>query len=229
MAMDIPMAGLRDATWSRLLTAWRAPVAAGDIALFGPGCAAALLAGVTGGLLLPGLPAAGWLLVVLLAGLALLLRGGGCRLAGALLFGIGFTGLHAAHVLRAQLPPTLERRALEVEGRIGELPVHEPRRTRFEFVVDDDASQPPELRGKRIRLGWFEEDMQGRVRLQAGSRDGVVHGQGPGDDDGRLEYGGSRHPTTTTLSPSVGYWQWDGLHWYFFIVGSDSGMVRDRH
>ena len=170
MAMDIPMAGLRDATWSRLLTAWRAPVAAGDIALFGPGCAAALLAGVTGGLLLPGLPAAGWLLVVLLAGLALLLRGGGCRLAGALLFGIGFTGLHAAHVLRAQLPPTLERRALEVEGRIGELPVHEPRRTRFEFVVDDDASQPPELRGKRIRLGWFEEDMQGRVRLQAGSR-----------------------------------------------------------
>ena len=170
MAMDIPMAGLRDSTWSRLFTAWRAPVAAGDIALFGPGCAAALLAGVTGGLLLPGLPAAGWLLVVLLAGLALLLRGGGCRLAGALLFGIGFTGLHAAHVLRAQLPPTLERRALEVEGRIGELPVHEPRRTRFEFVVDDDASQPPELRGKRIRLGWFEEDMQGRVRLQAGSR-----------------------------------------------------------
>ena len=170
MAMDIPMAGLRDAAWSRLLTAWRAPVAAGDIALFGPGCAAALLAGVTGGLLLPGLPAAGWLLVVLLAGLALLLRGGGCRLAGALLFGIGFTGLHAAHVLRAQLPPTLERRALEIEGSIAELPVHEPRRTRFEFVVDDDASQPPELRGKRIRLGWFEEDMQGRVRLQAGSR-----------------------------------------------------------
>ena len=170
MAMDIPMAGLRDSTWSRLFTAWRAPVAAGDIALFGPGCAAALLAGVTGGLLLPGLPAAGWLLVVLLAGLALLLRGGGCRLAGALLFGIGFTGLHAAHVLRAQLPPTLERRALEIEGSIAELPVHEPRRTRFEFVVDDDASQPPELRGKRIRLGWFEEDMQGRVRLQAGSR-----------------------------------------------------------
>ena len=170
MAMDIPMAGLRDSTWSRLFTAWRAPVAAGDIALFGPGCAAALLAGVTGALLLPGLPAAGWLLVLLLAGLALLLRGGGCRLAGALLFGIGFTGLHAAHVLRAQLPPTLERRALEIEGSIAELPVHEPRRTRFEFVVDDDASQPPELRGKRIRLGWFEEDMQGRVRLQAGSR-----------------------------------------------------------
>ena len=170
MAMDIPMAGLRDSTWSRLFTAWRAPVAAGDIALFGPGCAAALLAGVTGGLLLPGLPAAGWLLVVLLAGLALLLRGGGCRLAGVLLFGIGFTGLQAAHVLRAQLPPTLERRALEIEGSIAELPVHEPRRTRFEFVVDDDASQPPELRGKRIRLGWFEEDMQGRVRLQAGSR-----------------------------------------------------------
>lgn len=170
MAMNIPMAGLRDSTWSRLLTARRAPVAAGDIALFGPVCAAALLAGATGGLLLPTLPATGWLITLLLSGLALLLRGGGFRIVGVILFGIGFTGVHASHVLRAQLPPTLERRALELEGRIVELPVHEPRRTRFEFVVDDDATQPPDLRGKRIRLGWFEEHTKGRERLQAGSR-----------------------------------------------------------
>ena len=129
-----------------------------------------MLAGVTGGLLLPALPAMGWLIALLVAGLALLLRGGSWRLAGVLLFGIGFAGLHADRVLRAQLPATLERRALEVRGRIAELPVHEPRRTRFEFVVDDDASQPRELRGKRIRLGWFEEGIAGRTRLQAGSR-----------------------------------------------------------
>ena len=160
----ISMSGLR----SRLRAGVR-PVA-GSLPLFGPGCAVALLAGVTGGLLLPTLPAFGWLAALLLAGLALLLRGGGWRLAGVLVFGIGFAGLHADHVLRAQLPATLERRALEVNGRIAELPIHEPRRTRFEFVVDDDASQPRELRGKRIRLGWFEEDMRGRARLQAGSR-----------------------------------------------------------
>ena len=150
--------------------ACRVPLAIGRVAPFGPMSATALLAGVTCGLLLPGLPPTAWLIALLVAGLALLLRGDGWRLAGALLFGVGFAGLHADHVLRGQLPASLERRALEIEGRIVELPVHEPRRTRFEFVVDDHASQPDALRGKRIRLGWFEEDPRGRARLQAGSR-----------------------------------------------------------
>ena len=150
--------------------ACRVPLAIGRVAPFGPMSATALLAGVTCGLLLPGLPPTAWLIALLVAGLALLLRGDGWRLAGALLFGVGFAGLHADHVLRGQLPASLERRALEIEGRIVELPVHEPRRTRFEFVVDDHASQPDALRGKRIRLGWFEEDPHGRARLQAGSR-----------------------------------------------------------
>lgn len=74
-------------------------------------------------------------------------------------------------MLRAQLPATLERRALEVHGRIADLPMHEPRRTRFEFVVDDDdPSQPRELRGKRIRLGWFEEDMHAAPACRPAAR-----------------------------------------------------------
>ena len=168
--MRIPITWIPGPQWVPAWEAWRAPDAAGGVALFGPGGAFALLAGVTGGLLLPALPAPGWLAGVLLSGLALLLRGGGWRLAGVLLFGIGFAGLHADHVLRAQLPAVLERRALEIQGRIAELPTHEPRRTRFEFVVDDAPSQPDALRGKRIRLGWFDEDIQARARLQAGSR-----------------------------------------------------------
>lgn len=170
MAMQFPNPWFPGSTSIWVSTLWRISAPDRGVALFGPACALALLAGVTGGLLLPALPAVGWLAVLLLSGLALLLRGGGGRLAGVVLFGIGFAGLHADHVLRGQVPATLERRALEVSGRIAELPMHEPRRTRFEFVVDDDPSQPRELRGKRIRLGWFEESMQGRVRLQAGSR-----------------------------------------------------------
>ena len=168
--IHVPMPRSPDPSWARAWAAYRGPVVAHRIALFGPISAATLLAGVTGGLLLPALPGTGWLVVLLLLALALLLRGGGWRLAGVLLFGIGFAGLHADHVLGGQLPASLERPALEIQGRIAELPVHEPRRTRFEFVVDDDTSQPEALRGKRIRLGWFDEDIQARARLQAGSR-----------------------------------------------------------
>ena len=171
MATHIPTAWFPQSTLARLRAMWRASAATGrDIALFGPWSAAALLAGVTAGLLLPALPATGWLATLFLAGVALPMRGDAWRLLGVLLFGLGFAGLHADHVLRAQLPIALERRAIQVEGRIAELPMHEPRRTRFEFVVDDEPSQPRGLRGKRIRLGWFEEDMAGRARLQAGSR-----------------------------------------------------------
>ena len=120
--------------------------------LFGPACAAALLAGVGGCLLLPALPPT-WLLWTLLsAGAALACYGDARRLVGICLFGIAMTGLQAAHALDLQLPAALERTAQVVQGRIVELPVHEPRRTRFVFVVDDVASQPDALRGRRLRL-----------------------------------------------------------------------------
>ncbi len=107
---------------------------------------------------------------LLLVGIWLAWRGGRARLLGMLLAGIGFTGLHAAHALDLQLPLALEKKVLSVSGRIDDLPVHEPRRTRFEFIVDDDEATPEALRGKRVRVGWFDDNLQVREVLTAGSR-----------------------------------------------------------
>ena len=151
---------------------WRWPrVASGaPVPLFGPACAIALLAGVGACLWLPILPAWPLLAVLLLAGIALVRRDGALRIAGVVLFGVGFAGLHAAHALHKQIPRELEGKALELGGRIVELPLHEPRRTRFEFMVDGDAAQPQALRGRRLRLAWYEDDPQARAALVAGSR-----------------------------------------------------------
>ena len=113
------------------------------VSLFGPASATALLAGVGACLWLPALPAWPVLVVVLLAGIALASRTGSARIAGIFAFGFAFAGLHAAHALHLQAPYALEGKALELSGRIVELPLHEPRRTRFEFTVDGDAAQPP--------------------------------------------------------------------------------------
>ena len=102
--------------------------------LFGPACAAALLAGVTLCLLLPALPPR-WLLVLLLAGALPLLASAAIRPVGMLFAGLAFAGLQAGGVLEAQLPSTLQGRALGIEGRIVELPVHEARRTDRKSVV----------------------------------------------------------------------------------------------
>jgi competence protein ComEC len=137
--------------------------------LFGPACAAALLAGVTLCLLLPALPPR-WLLALLLAGALPLLGSAALRPVGMLLAGLAFAGLQAGGVLEAQLPIALQGQALGIEGRIVELPVHEARRTRFRFQVDDDARQPPALRGKTLQLAWYDDDPLPRQRLRAGSR-----------------------------------------------------------
>jgi len=136
---------------------------------FGPACAAALLAGVTACLLLPALPPR-WLLVLLLAGSLPLFGIAVLRPAGMLLAGLAFAGLHAGHALDTQLPQALQGQALAVRGRIVELPVHEARRTRFRFEVDDDATQPTALRSKTLQLAWYEDDPQPRLRLRAGGR-----------------------------------------------------------
>lgn len=140
------------------------------IPLFGPAAALALLAGVCASLALPGSMPIPLALGLLAIGLPLAVRPGFARLAGIVLAGIGFTALHATSVLQAQLPRTLERRPLVVEGRIVDLPVHEARRTRFEFQVDAATGQPESLRGRRLRLAWYEDDPVARRALVAGSR-----------------------------------------------------------
>ncbi len=159
--LRLAAAGFR--RWALVRGAWTVP-------WFGPACAVAWLAGCTGCLLMPGLLPWPVSLCVLITGIWLAWRGGRLRLLGMLLAGLGFTGLHAAYALHLQLPLALEKKVLTVSGRIDDLPVHEARRTRFEFVVDDDVAQPPVLRGTRLRVGWFDDDLQAREVLRAGSR-----------------------------------------------------------
>lgn len=144
--------------------------AASRFPLFSPACAVALLAGVTACLLLPELPPRLMLLGAALAGAGLALRSRWGRLLGVLLLGVAFAGISASAVLQSQLPLALQNKSQRVHGVISSLPVHEPRRTRFDFVVDDAPSELAELRGQTLRLSWYENAPQPRARLKAGSR-----------------------------------------------------------
>jgi competence protein ComEC len=90
-------------------------------------------------------------------------------LAGAFVTAFALAGLHALLALQAQLPPAGDARDFVVTGRITELPVSEPRRTRFLFRVVDDGGQPALLRGRLLRLSWYD-DGQVRQPVRAGSR-----------------------------------------------------------
>ncbi|HEY5805378.1 MAG TPA: DNA internalization-related competence protein ComEC/Rec2 [Lysobacter sp.] len=142
---------------------------------FGTTSALALLTGVCACLWLP------WLLPwPLSSGLLLLgivlgwrgLRAGSSALIilGWMLLGIGLAGVHASYSLALQLPPGLERGDAKVSGRIVELPVHEVARTRFVFRVDDHLAQPQPLRGRMLRLAWYDRNAKVRSTLRAGQR-----------------------------------------------------------
>jgi competence protein ComEC len=138
--------------------------------------AVALLAGVGGCLLLPSLPP--WPLLALLVAASVVAwwrRGDWPRTAGALVFGFALAGLYAAVALARELPPGWEQHDAVVSGRIVELPVEEARRTRFLFRVDGDATQPIPLRGRLLRLAWYEDDHDAQdshphAALASGSR-----------------------------------------------------------
>jgi len=140
---------------------------------FGIATAIALLAGTLVCLLLPVLPP--WPLLALLFGIgfALWLYEGKYRIVGALALGFGLAGLHAASSLAQQLPIAMEQQETTLSGRILDLPQHEPRRTRFLLRVDADARQPAALRGKLLRLAWYDDyersAPRGRFALRAGS------------------------------------------------------------
>jgi len=136
---------------------------------FGPACAVAMLAGICTSLFFPVLPPWPVLVVAMVAGLVLACRLRSTKPVGVLLAGFAYAGLHATHALAIQVPTGLQGKALVLEGRIVELPLHEARRTRFEFRVDDTAAQPTELRGRRVRLAWYEDDPVARQVLAAGS------------------------------------------------------------
>ena len=116
----------------------------------------ALLAGTLFALHMPRLPAAGWLVLMLGMGAGLALRRARLRLAGILLAGIAWAGLHAAYSLDGRLPAALEQRDVLVSGTVVDLPRVESDRTRFRLRVDRHAGQAPALRGRLLQLAWFE-------------------------------------------------------------------------
>lgn len=145
--------------------------------LFSPPNAAALLLGMLLATRLPQLPPI-WLIgAVLLIGLIGWLRGKQLmQVIGAFLLGLGLLMGQGAWRMSALLPASLELREATISGRIVDLPIHDERRTRFDFLVDDAASEAKALRGQRLRLSWYDAwrnqgDKPGpRWQLKAGER-----------------------------------------------------------
>lgn len=138
---------------------------------FGIATAAALVAGALACLLLPRLIPWPLALVGLVLAAIAWYRRDRYRIVGALLTGFMLAGLHAAHALSIQLPAEFERNDFQVTGRIIDLPVHEPRRTRFMFEVESGLQSAEPLRGKVIRLSWYAHGRSDRLpTLRAGER-----------------------------------------------------------
>jgi competence protein ComEC len=122
----------------------------------GVAVALALLAGISAALWLPALAPLPVSLVAATVGVLMWWRAGQLRWLGPLLFGFALASLHAGHALSIQLPVDWEKREVTVQGRIVELPDHQPRRTGFLLRVDNDPAQPEPLRGRLLRLSWYD-------------------------------------------------------------------------
>lgn len=140
----------------------------------GLACGVAWLAGMMLCLWLPMLLPAWLLWIAAVLGTALWCRRRHARWFGAALVGFAWAGLHAAWSLHAQLPVSMEGREVAVHGRVVGLPEPEARRTRFLFRVDDLPTQPAPLRGRLLRLSWYDDygavQPGVRIELQAGER-----------------------------------------------------------
>ncbi len=140
----------------------------------GLACTTAMLLGMAAMLWSPALPWGG----VLWGGLCLGLAGWALpsrwRWLGAVLAGMAWVGLHASWSLGQQLPPEWEGREVAVTGRVVGLPEPQARRTRFLLRVDRDVAQPAPLRGRLVRLAWYDDfgtaEPGPRTQLHAGER-----------------------------------------------------------
>lgn len=143
--------------------------------LFGPACAAALVAGALVCVLLPVLPPL-WASVAATAVAALgwVVRWCG-RVAAALLFGLAWTCCHGYWAMQAQLPAGSAAQDVLVRGQVIELPKETPAHTRFELRVDASDAMPT-LRGKQLQVLWHaprggptDDGVDQRHHLHAGA------------------------------------------------------------
>ena len=139
--------------------------------------ALALLSGIVVCLWLPYLPDT-WLLgcAAAIVPLAAWMRGGN-RFVAIAASGFLLAALHAWLGMSRQLPLPMEHRQVELTGTVSDLPQHEVRRTRFVLKIDDADAIPEALRGRRVRLAWYDEfgtdaspQDAARFRIAAGSR-----------------------------------------------------------
>lgn len=134
--------------------------------------AAGLLVGISLALWLPSLAPRWLLLAAAIIGVPIWWRAQRVRWLGACLCGFALAGVHATHALSIQLPVDWEKRDVEVSGRVVELPLHQPRRTAFVLRVGRGEDQPEPLRGRLLRLSWYDaydgSRSSGRGELQAG-------------------------------------------------------------
>lgn len=149
--------------------------ATGTSPRIGVEAATGLLAGALLCLWMPWLAPRGCLIALAIAGLALWWKLPRRVWIATALLGFGWAGIVAGAALQSRLPAELEGRELVVQGRVANLPEQDSKSTRFLFlienvVVDDDLAQQAELRGKRIRLGWFAAPGQAPPQIEAGSR-----------------------------------------------------------
>lgn len=91
------------------------------------------------------------------------------RLAATAVFGFAIAAAHAAHAFDLRLPPSLERRDVRVRGHVVDLPDRDARRMHFLLRVDDDVSQARALRGRLLRIAWYDGGKPAKP-VTAGSR-----------------------------------------------------------
>lgn len=122
-----------------------------------PITAAAFVLGMWLATRLPQLPSVWCIALLGVAGLIAWGQGAGAmRVLGAAALAMALLLGQGAWRMSRQLPPALELREATVSGRIVELPIHDARRTRFDLRVDDASNQRAELRGRVLRLSWYD-------------------------------------------------------------------------
>ena len=137
---------------------------------FGPGVAAALLAGVLWAQGLASLPG-GWAsLAWAVAGLLLWRSDTRWRWLGAGLVGLALACAHGAHSLSLRLPDTLAGDVLALRGHVSGLPEAGEEAWRFGFVVEAGEGEAAMLAGRRLQLGWYPRPGESLPALAPGSR-----------------------------------------------------------
>jgi len=146
--------------------------------LFGPACAAALVAGALVCVLLPVLPPL-WASVAATAVAALgwVVRWCG-RVAAALLFGLAWTCCHGYWAMQAQLPAGSAAQDVLVRGQVIELPKETPAHTRFELRVDASDAMPTLPHSRRVNEIPFDSKRKRLSTVHAAPEGKVLYCKG---------------------------------------------------